>query len=73
MTINERIEALIEDNDTHLEKLANYLQVTSRQLAKWRKGEAEMGIYKLQKLCEYFGVSADYILGLPRGLNWPRG
>lgn len=23
-------------------------------------------------LCNYYGVSADYVLGLPKGLNWPR-
>ena len=27
---------------------------------------------RLAKLCRFYGVSADYILGLPKGLQWPR-
>ena len=73
MNITERIRGLIEDNDTKKGKLAEYLGVNSRQLTRYLVGENEMGISKLQKLCEYYGVSADYILGLPRGLEWPRG
>ena len=32
----------------------------------------QMGIAKLRALCLALGVSADYLLGLPRGLSWPR-
>lgn len=73
MTINERLAALIEDTDTHIGHLAESIEINPRQITRWKKGEAEMGIYKLKKLCEHYGVSADYILGLPRGLYWPRG
>ena len=31
-----------------------------------------MTIGKLKALCLYYHVSADYILGLPKGLDWPR-
>ncbi len=31
-----------------------------------------MTISKLKALCLYYHVSADYILGLPKGLDWPR-
>ena len=31
-----------------------------------------MGITKLKALCLTLGVSADYLLGLPRDLEWPR-
>lgn len=43
------------------------------QVRRWRDGTSEMGIEKLEKLCRYYHVSADYILGLPRDLDWPRG
>lgn len=72
MEIHERIDALIEDNETKVEELAYTIGVNRKQITRWRKGEAEMGIYKLKEFCEYYGVSADYILGLPKGYQWPR-
>jgi hypothetical protein len=26
-----------------------------------------------KKICEYYNVSADYILGLEKGMKWPGG
>ncbi len=31
-----------------------------------------MTIGRLKELCRLYKVSADYILGLPKGLDWPR-
>lgn len=72
MTWNERLEGLIEDSDTTVQALAEYIGVTAKQVTRWKQGKSEMGIEKLQKVSLYFGVSADYILGLPKGLRWPR-
>lgn len=72
MEIFERINALIEDNDTNIAELANTIGVNRKQITRWKNNEAEMGIFKLKELCRYYGVSADYILGLPKGLSWPR-
>ena len=58
------IDAIIEDSD---------IGVSTKQIHRWRDGTSEMGIEKLEKLCRYYHVSADYILGLPRDLDWPRG
>lgn len=72
MTIGERISALIEDNNIKIKDLAEQMKVNPRQITRWENDEAEMGIYKLKKLCEMSGVSADYILGLPKDLKWER-
>ncbi len=72
MEIHEKIDALIEDNETRVDELALAIGVNRKQITRWRKGDAEMGIYKLKELCEYYGVSADYILGLPKNGKWPR-
>lgn len=72
MEINEVLESLITDNDTKKQKLAEHIGVNRKQIQRWINGEAEMGIYKLKAICEYYGVSADYILGLPKNLKWPR-
>lgn len=70
--IAKRISDIIEDSDRSRTELAEYLGVNRREINRWEKGESEMGITKLQGFCKYFGVSADYILNLERGLQWPR-
>lgn len=72
MTTNERLRALIEDSDTNQTQLADIIGVHRKQIGRWLKGDAEMGIYKLKEICEYYEVSADYLLGLPADLEWPR-
>ena len=67
------IDAIIEDSDTKVQDLAKVIGVSTKQIRRWRDGTSEMGIEKLEKLCRYYHVSADYILGLPRDLDWPRG
>lgn len=72
MEIHERLRATREDLDITQEKAAMAAGSTRRQYIRYEKGDQEMGITKLRNLCLYFNVSADYILGLPKGLNWPR-
>ena len=63
------IDAIIEDSDTKVQDLAKVIGVSTKQIRRWRDGTSEMGIEKLEKLCRYYHVSADYILGLPRDLE----
>ncbi len=72
MEINQRINDLIEDGNIQVQELAEIMGVTRQQIARWRKGTSEPGAYKIKQLCKIYRVSADYILGLPRGLDWPR-
>ncbi len=37
------------------------------QVGKYERGKQELPIRHLITLCNYYGVSADYILGLPEG------
>lgn len=72
MEIGKRIKDTRNDHDETQAQLANILQITRQQLQRYEKETQEMGIYKLIAICQHYGVSADYILGLPRGLEWPR-
>lgn len=67
------LNGLIEDRDTKIKELAKKIGVSTKQIKRWKDGTSEMGIDKLVKICTYYSVSADYILGLPRRLEWPRG
>lgn len=72
MQINERIKALREDKDLTQAYVSSKIEVTRRQYIRYEQGEQEMTVSRLKALCEFYGVSADYILGLPQGLSWPR-
>ena len=72
MQTHERLKALREDRDLTQENIATILGTTQQQIYKYEKGIQEMTISRLRILCEYYCVSADYILGLPEGLAWPR-
>lgn len=72
MQYNERLKATREDKDITQEEVAKAINTTQAQIWKYESGAQEMTVPKLRALCLYYHVSADYILGLPRGLDWPR-
>lgn len=53
-------------------EVAKIIKTTQQQLYKYESGIQEMTVSRLKALCELYHVSADYILGLPKGLDWPR-
>lgn len=67
----DRITALREDTDTEQKTIANLLNCQQSAISKYEKRRAKYKIEDLIKLCLYYGVSADYILGLPKGLSYP--
>ena len=72
MQYYEKLKAIREDKDKTQKEIAEILGTTQQQIYKYENGIQEMTISKLKTLCLYYGVSADYILGLPKGLDWPR-
>lgn len=72
MKFNERLRGTREDLDKTQEDIATAAKVTRKQYGRYERGEQEMTIGKLREICLYLNVSADYLLGLPKGLRWPR-
>lgn len=70
--INERIKSIREDLDLKQEDVARALKTTQAQIWKYEAGKQEMTTSRLRQLCLFYNVSADYILGLPGNLDWPR-
>ena len=68
----ERIRALREDRDLKQSEVATILGIGQSYYSKQERNEKPFQIEQIITLCEFYGVSADYILGLPRGLSWPR-
>ena len=65
-----RLRALRCDHDLSQAEVASILGTSKNQVGKYERGEQEMPIKHLHSLCEYYGVSADYVLGLPKGLPY---
>lgn len=71
MTYYERLRAVREDKDISQRDFAKLLGTTPQQMSKYELGQQEMTVSRLKTACEILGISADYILGLPRE-NQPR-
>ena len=61
MTYIDRIKSLREDHDITQKEIANYLGTSQTMYARYERGANELPIRHLIKLCDYYGVSADYI------------
>lgn len=66
----QKIRDLRNDHDLSQIQIAQILGTTKNQVGKYERGEQEMPIRHLLTLCSYYHVSADYILGLPKGLPY---
>lgn len=64
-----RIRDLREDNDLLQKEIAKVLQTTQQQYSKYESQKADITGEKIIKLCLFYNVSADYILGL---IDYPK-
>ena len=60
------------DHDESQRQLAAAIGYHQVQIARYETGHNTPPIAYLVKFCQHYLVSADYLLGLPRGLDWPR-
>ena len=56
------IRDLREDNDLTQSQVAEYLGTSQTMYARYEREASELPVRHLLKLCELYGVSADYIL-----------
>ena len=57
------IRELREDRDLSQADIAKVLKTTQQMYSRYENGTCEMPIRHLLKLCEFYGITADYILG----------
>lgn len=72
MEYYERIKNLRIDTDRTQKELADYLGTNQSYYAKYENGHRPLPIDRLKQLCNYYNVSADYILGLPENMPYGR-
>lgn len=66
----DRLKSIREDKDIPQKVAAIDLGLKQQQLARYELGQNIMPVTRLYDFCIYYGVSADYILGLPKGLKY---
>lgn len=63
MHYTQRLKELREDHDQKQESIAIELHITRQQYQLYESGKRKLPIDLLIKLCKYYNVSSDYILG----------
>jgi len=72
LSFGEKIKILREEsnlNQTHLGKAVN---ITQRKVSYIECGKYEPSIDDIVVLCNYFKISADYLLGIPKEYLYPK-
>ena len=72
MQIGDKLRELREDKDLTQAQIAHILKIDQSYYAKYENNKRPLPLWHLQTLCRFHRVSADYILDLPKGLQWPR-
>lgn len=63
MHYTQRLEDLRKDKDLKQEAIAIELKITRQQYQLYESGKRKLPIDHLIKICKFYNVSADYVLG----------
>lgn len=70
MYYNEIIQFERETKNITQKEISEFLGIKQQQYARYEKGINLLPITHLKKICIYLNISADYVLGLPKGLYY---
>ena len=62
--MNKKIKQLRKEKGLSIKEVANAIGVSLSAYSNYEQGIREPSYEILKKICIYFGVSADYLLGL---------
>lgn len=63
MQYTQRLKDLREDHDLTLEELATQLGLKREQYRRYEVGINEIKAGFIMKICKFYNISADYLLG----------
>lgn len=72
MTYFEKMKAIREDKDLKQSDVARMLKIKQQQYSEYERGLRMIPINYLTEFCKGLNISADYILGIPEGLDYPK-
>ncbi len=67
----DRLTELRTDRDLEQTDIAKILNCQQSAISKYEQRRNRYKVEDIIRLCEFYGVSADYILGLPKELKYP--
>ena len=67
----EKLKKCRKDRKMSLVQVAMLVNSTHATISKYENEKLEPNIEMMRELCKIYGVSADYIIELPKGLNYP--
>lgn len=72
LSFGEKIKLLRENAELNQTELGKAVNMTQRKISYIECNKYEPGIDDMRALCRYFNVSADYLLGFPKNLPYPK-
>lgn len=70
METYEILRSLREDRDMTQQQIANILKIGRTMYRRYETGETEIPTRHIKSLCIFYGISSDYLLGLPKGMPY---
>lgn len=65
----ERLRIARKNKNLTLINVGMRINASHTTISRYETGKLEPSLDTLKRLCEIYGVSADYVLGLPNGLS----
>ena len=72
LTFAEKIRLLREEKELNQTELGQAVNMTQRKISYLENGKYEPSLEDIKRLCRFFQVSADYLLGFPKPLPYPK-
>ena len=72
LSFGELVRNFREDLDISQTELGHALNMTQRKVSRIECGVNEPSLDDIAAFCRFFNVSADYLLGLPSDLPYPK-
>lgn len=71
LSFGDKIKNLREDADLNQTELGKAVGMTQRKVSYLECGKCEPSIDDIVALCRFFKISADYLIGVPKGYKYP--
>ena len=72
LTLGEKIRLLREERQLNQTELGDAVNMTQRRVSYIENDKYEPSVEDIKAICSFFNVSADYLLGFPKNVPYPR-
>ena len=72
LTFGEKLRLLREERELNQTELGKAVNMTQRKVSYLERDKYEPSMDDIKALCQYFGVSADYLLGFSKHYPFPK-